>query len=52
MEKRGEEVKILKRGAKLDQGVGVLKKGACNRLTNYAKGNFTCGGTWVIKFGQ
>ena len=49
---RGEEVKILKRRAKLDEGVGVLKKGAWNRLTNYAKENFTCGGTWVIKFGQ
>ena len=35
-EKRGGETKILKRGGKLGQGVGALKReGGWNPLTNY-----------------
>ena len=37
-EKRGGETKILKRGGKLSQGVGALKWGGWNPLTNY--GNY------------
>ena len=34
--KRGGEIKILKRGSKLSQGMGVLKRGGgWNPLTNY-----------------
>ena len=33
-EKRGGDTKILKRGGKLGQGVGALKMGGSNPLTN------------------
>ena len=33
--KEGRKAKILKSGGKLGQGVGVLKNGGWNPLTNY-----------------
>ena len=34
-EKRGGKTKILKKGGKLGQGVGTLRNGGWNSLTNY-----------------